>query len=178
MDASLVLEDFIRILHIIYSLKSGSFWFSFEWCTMKKFSEVPPLSIGPFEEVQREVIYFPFAIRKNVSELSKDFSSHCKSRENSGPRNFLTPIKSSIPDVWNWNYCLVSKLKRDLGGMTFLLLPTPPRPPLRWLCPCTWTFHIIKPSKLQKHVFHHYKSWERKLVFVCFSKKLNHQNEN
>ena len=67
MDASLVLEDFIKILHIIYSLKSGSLWFSFERCKMKRFSEVQKLSIGPFKEVQRKVIYFPFAIRKNVS---------------------------------------------------------------------------------------------------------------
>ena len=66
---------------------------------MKKFSEVTELGIGPFQNVQREVIYFLFVVRKNVSELSKDFSTHCKSRENSGPRNFLTPIKSSIPDV-------------------------------------------------------------------------------
>ena len=31
----------------------------------------------------------------------------------------------------------------------------------------TCTCHI-KPSKLQKWVFHHYKTWERKLVSVCF----------
>ena len=45
--------------------------------------------------------------------------------------------------------------------------------PLRWLRPCTCTCHIIKPSKLQKHVFYHYKAWERKLVSVCFLKNLN-----
>ena len=31
----------------------------------------------------------------------------------------------------------------------------------------TCTCHI-KSSKLQKWVFHHYKTWERKLVSVCF----------
>ena len=102
MDNSLVLEGFIsryRIPHTIYRLKPRLLWSSFGWSTMKKFSEVPPLSIGPFQSVQREVICFPFVIRKNVSELSKKFSIHCKSREISGPYNFLTSIKSSIPDV-------------------------------------------------------------------------------
>ena len=44
--------------------------------------------------------------------------------------------------------------------------------------PCTCTCHTIKPSKLQKHVFHHYKGWKRKLVSVCFLKKFKHQNGN
>ena len=66
---------------------------------MKLFSEIPVLSIGTFQNIQREVIYFPFAVRKNVSELSKYFSMHCKGREISGPYNLLTPIKSNIPDV-------------------------------------------------------------------------------
>ena len=66
---------------------------------MKKFSEVTELGIGPFQNVQREVIYFLFVVRKNESELFKHFSIHCKSRGISGPYNFLTRIKSNIPDV-------------------------------------------------------------------------------
>ena len=66
---------------------------------MKIFSKVPALSVGPFQNVQQEVIFFPFVVIKNVSELSKNFSMHCKNRESSGPYNFLTPIKSSILDV-------------------------------------------------------------------------------
>ena len=31
----------------------------------KNFSEGPPLSIGPFQKVQRETIYFPYVVRKN-----------------------------------------------------------------------------------------------------------------
>ena len=42
----------------------------------------------------------------------------------------------------------------------------------------THACHIIKLSKLQKYVFHHYKEWERKLVFVCFLKNLERENEN
>ena len=38
---------------------------------MKKFPEVPALSAGPFQNVQQEVIYFPFVVIKSVSELSK-----------------------------------------------------------------------------------------------------------
>ena len=92
-----------RIQHIIYRLKSRSLRSSFGWSTMKKFSEVTELGIGPFQNVQREVIYFLFVVRKNVSELFKHFSIHCKSRGISGPYNFLTRIKSNTPDVWNWN---------------------------------------------------------------------------
>ena len=32
--------------------------------------------------------------------------------------------------------------------------------------------HVIKLSKLQIYVFHHYKAWERKLVFAHFLRKL------
>ena len=52
--------------------------------------------------------------------------------------------------------------------------PHPPWLPW-WLYPCTYTCHI---SKLQTYVFHHYKAWERKLVSVCFLKKLKRQNKN
>ena len=66
---------------------------------MKKFSEVPALSIGPFQNVQLEMICFLFVIIKKVSDLSKSFSVHCKSRDISGRYNFLTPVKSSISDI-------------------------------------------------------------------------------
>ena len=65
--ASLVLEGFFswsRILPKIKHLKSCSLWSSFGWYTMKKFSEGSELSIGPFQKVQLEVIYF-YEVRKN-----------------------------------------------------------------------------------------------------------------
>ena len=121
------------------------------------------------------MIYLFFVVRKNVSELSINFSIHCKSRDIYGPYNFLTPIKSSIPDVWNLNSWALFILENEVrwgGGersegwaLTTLHL-------LRWLSSCTCTCHIIKPSKLQKHVFYHYKVWERKLVSVCFFEKV------
>ena len=127
MDSSVVLEDFIRrstIAYIIYCLKSRYLWSSFGWLTMKKFSEVPALSIGSFQKVQREVIYFPFVVRKNVSDLSKNVSIPCKSCEISGPYNFLTPIKSSIPDIWNWNCWTLFGLEIEVG-LRGHDLPTP-----------------------------------------------------
>ena len=39
---------------------------------MRKFSEGPALGIGPYQKVQLEVIYFPFVVRINVSELCKN----------------------------------------------------------------------------------------------------------
>ena len=66
--ASLVLEDFSswsRILPRIKRLNSRSLWSSFGWSTiMRKFSEGPVLSIGPFQKIQLEVIYF-YVVRKN-----------------------------------------------------------------------------------------------------------------
>ena len=75
MDASLILEGFISrssIPNIIYRLKSRSLRSFFRWSTMKNFSEIPELSIGPFQKVQRGLIYSPFVVRKNVSGLSKN----------------------------------------------------------------------------------------------------------
>ena len=66
-DASLVLEDFSswsRILPIIKRLISRLLWSSFGWFTVRKFSEGPVLSIGPFQMVQLEVIYFCYVGRK------------------------------------------------------------------------------------------------------------------
>ena len=63
MDASLVLEDFFGRSKISLII-SRSLWSSFG-CSIKiNFSEGPALSTGPFQKVQREVIYFPYAVRK------------------------------------------------------------------------------------------------------------------
>ena len=67
MDASLVLEDFLgrsRILPIVKGLDSRLLWSSFGWSTKRNYSECPALRIGPTQKVQREVIYFPFIVRK------------------------------------------------------------------------------------------------------------------
>ena len=40
---------------------------------------------------------------KSRLKLSKNYSIHGKNREIFGPHNFWTPIKSNIPDFWNWN---------------------------------------------------------------------------
>ena len=39
-------------------------WSSFGWSTIRNFSVGPVLSIGLFQKVQREVIYFPYVVRK------------------------------------------------------------------------------------------------------------------
>ena len=66
-DGFLVLVDissWSRIPPIIKRLNSRSLWPSFRWSAMRKFSEGPVLSIGPFQKVQLEVIYF-YIVRKN-----------------------------------------------------------------------------------------------------------------
>ena len=70
MDASLVLEDFFgrsRISSIIKGLNSRSLQSSFRWSTKRNFSEGLALSIGPFQKVQHEAIYFPYVVRKNAA---------------------------------------------------------------------------------------------------------------
>ena len=66
MDANLVLEDCFsrsRILLIIWDFNSPLLWSTSRWFTMRKFSEGPALRIGPFQKIQREVIYFIYAVR-------------------------------------------------------------------------------------------------------------------
>ena len=62
-------------------------------------SEGPALSIGSFQKVQREVIYFPYVVKKMKSrhKLSKHCSVYSKTRL--WLYNFWTPTKSNIPDV-------------------------------------------------------------------------------
>ena len=61
-DASMVISSRPRIQPIIKRLDSRSQWPFFGWSTMRKFSEGPALSIGPFQKVQiDEVIYFSVA---------------------------------------------------------------------------------------------------------------------
>ena len=67
-NASLVSEVFSsrsRIPPIIKCLNSPSLRSSFGWPTVRNISEGPVLSIGRFQKVQREVIYFPCVVRKN-----------------------------------------------------------------------------------------------------------------
>ena len=68
MDTSLVLEGFFgrsRISPITKGLKSSSLRSSFRCSTKRNFSKGPALSIGPFQKVQREVIYFLYVVRKS-----------------------------------------------------------------------------------------------------------------
>ena len=57
---------------------------------MRKFSEGPALSMGPFQKVESEVIYFPYVVTKNEisKKLSKNFTINGKYCEVSGRYNF------------------------------------------------------------------------------------------
>ena len=63
-------------------------WFSFGWSTMRKFSEGPGLSIGPFQKYEHKVMHFPYVVIKTCRKLSKNCSIHGKNREKSAPYNF------------------------------------------------------------------------------------------
>ena len=133
---SLVLEDFYsryRIPPIIQRWNSRSLWSSFGWFILTNFSVGPGLSIGPFQKVQYEVIISPMWLEKMKSrrKLSKNYSIHRKNREISGPYNFWIPVKSNIPDFWNWSYWILFGSETEVrGGGAW--------PPwyLQWLRPC------------------------------------------
>ena len=48
-----------------FHLNSSLLWFTFGWYTIRNFSVGPVLSIGPFQKIQREMIYFSYAATKN-----------------------------------------------------------------------------------------------------------------
>ena len=69
----------------------------------KKLSEGQALSIGSFQKVQREVLYFPYVGKKmkSIHKLPKNCNIYGKNREIFGMCNFCTPVKRNSPDVWN-----------------------------------------------------------------------------
>ena len=80
------------------------------------------LSLGPFQKVQHEVIYFASCTKlekmKIRRKLAKNCRIHGKNREISGPYNFWTPVKSNIPDVWNWNCWTLFGSEIEVWGHT------------------------------------------------------------
>ena len=62
-------------------------------------------------------------------KLSKNCSIHDKNHEISRPYEFWTPIKSNIPDVWNWNCWPLFGSEIEEGGHG---PPAHPHPP-KWL---------------------------------------------
>ena len=54
--------------------------------------------------------------------------AYSKSREISGPYNFWTPLKSSVPDAWNRISWTLFRLEIEVGGAIVLLAPHLPPP--------------------------------------------------
>ena len=98
-------------------MNSHLLWSPFGWSAIRNFSEGPGFSIGPFQKVQREVIYFPYVVMKCRRKLSKNCSINDKNREFSGPYNFWTPVKRDIPDVWNWNCWALFGSETEVGAL-------------------------------------------------------------
>ena len=93
-----------------------------------KFSEGQALGIGPFQKVQREVISFPYVVRKNekppyIVQMSV-------------PYIFWTPVKSNISDIWKWNF-FFQKLKWEPWP------PCPPPPPEATPLQDVWLHYLI-----------------------------------
>ena len=118
---NIVLENLFsrsRIPPIIWRLNSRSLWSYFEWSIIRNFLEGPTLSIGPFQKVQCEVIYFHYEVKKwKVARNWINIVAYSlKNRETSRPYNFWTPAKSNILDVWNWNCWTLFSLEIEVGG--------------------------------------------------------------
>ena len=121
------LEGFFRrfVQGFVYNLTSRSFWSSFRWFTMRKFSEGSALSIGPFQKILLEMMYFPYVVEKLKSrrKMSNICSIHAKC-EISSPCNFSTPHKKQF------TWCLVWILKWKSDGVGMASLATPMAAPL------------------------------------------------
>ena len=61
---------------------------------------------------------FPLCMRMRKIRSCRKLSKYCsilgKNREIFGPHNFWTPMKSNIPDVWNWNFWALFGLEIEL----------------------------------------------------------------
>ena len=61
---------------------------------------------------------FPLCMRMRKMRSCRKLSKYCsilgKNREIFGPHNFWTPIKSNIPDVWNWDFRALFGLEIEL----------------------------------------------------------------
>ena len=62
---------------------------------------------------------------KSRRKLSKNCPIHGKNREIAGPYNLWTPVKSNIPNVWNWNYWSLFSSEIEVWGGDH----GPPAPP-------------------------------------------------
>ena len=99
-------------------------WSFFRWSAMRNFSEGPALSIAPFQKVQREVMYFPYVVRKVKTrrKLFINCSTHDKNLEISCPYNFWTPRKAISlmfeTETETVRPCLFRKL--NWGGISFV----------------------------------------------------------
>ena len=66
---------------------------------------------------------------KNCRKLFKNCSIHDKNCEFSGPYNFWTPVKSNIPDFWNWNFWTLFGSEIEVGGGGRGMAPLAPPSP-------------------------------------------------
>ena len=77
-------------------------------------------------------------------KLAKNCSIHGKNYEISGPYNFWTPVKSNIPDVWNWNCWTLFGSEIEVWDHG----PLAPSPtlPSQWLRPCKFQLFWFSPT--------------------------------
>ena len=96
-------------------------------------------------------------------KLAKNCSIHGKNYEISGPYNFWTPVKSNIPDVWNWNCWTLFGSEIEVWGHG----PLAPSPPLQWLRP--WKFQLFWFSSTANY---NRCVWSRPVKSYCATESL------
>ena len=99
------------------SLSSHSLWSFFGWSTIRNFLEFPALSIGPFQKVQREMIYFPYELKKWKAAVNcPNIVAYTIKIMKSGSCNSWAAANHNIHDVWNWNCWTLFGSEIEMGG--------------------------------------------------------------
>ena len=106
-----------------------------------------------YRKVQREVIYFPYELKKWKAAVNchKNCSIHDKKHEISGLYNFWTPVSSNIPDVWNWNCWTL------FGSEIEVTRVMAPMPSPQWLSP--WRNKIKTKKELLRRANSHHRTF-------------------
>ena len=133
-------------------------WSSFEWSTMRNFSEGAALSFGPFQKIQREVIYFFYLVIKKW-KVAVNCIKIVAYMVKVVICLVLIISKQQYPPKKQYPWCLKLKLF-DLvwvgiwrEGHGTLLLP-------QWLRPSYWTSKLLGYIPENRSLFDNFKGRE------------------
>ena len=106
---------------------------------------------------------------KSRNKLCKNCSIHGKNRKIFVAYTFWTPVKSNIPDVWNWNCWTLFGLETKVCVCVCVCVEGGGKecpPPPQWLRPC-WDCHSV--NLIEAHVSLSYITSFKKIECLYFN---------